>query len=207
MARYGINISNALGVPLPALRKLAKEVGRNHSLAIELWLSQVHEARILATLVADPKRVTDSLMEQWVRDFDSWDICDGCCNNLFNRTPLAHIKARAWAVRDEEFVRRAGFVLIATLAVHDKKASNQQFFDYFPLIELYSVDERNLVKKAVNWALRQIGKRNMVLNCKAVELAARLKQSASRSARWIGSDAWRELTDPAICTRVKLKSI
>ena len=207
MARYGINVSNALGVPLPVLRKLAKEFGKNHSLAIELWQTQIHEIRILATIVADAKQVTDTLMEQWVKDFDSWDICDGCCNNLFNRTPLAHDKARTWAARDEEFVRRAGFVLMATLAVHDKKASNQQFSNYFSLIQQYSVDERNLVKKAVNWALRQIGKRNMVLNSKAVELAARLKQSASRSARWIGSDAWRELTDPAICTRVKLKSI
>jgi 3-methyladenine DNA glycosylase AlkD len=193
MRRFGINTDRALGVNMPTLRKLARALGRNHDLALALWATQVHEARLLATMVAEPKRLTVAQMEAWARDFDSWDLCDGACSNLFCRTALAWEMAPAWAAREEEFVRRAGFVLMATLAVHQKAAPDAAFLAFFPLLERYAPDERNFVKKAVNWALRQIGKKNPALREQALGLARRIREQPHKSSRWIAADALREL--------------
>ena len=195
MARYGISSASTLGVPMPALRKMAKEIGSRHDLAEELWRSGIHEARILAALIDDPGEVTDEQMERWVPDIDSWDVCDQLCSNLFSRTNLAFTKAATWSGRPETFVKRAGFVLMACLAVHDKKADDACFAAFFPLILRESVDDRNFVKKAVNWSLRQIGKRNLVLNGLAVATARKISEIDAKSARWIAADAIRELTD------------
>ena len=194
MARYGIATENALGVSMPFLRGMAKKIGKDHALAGELWDSGIHEARILACLIDDPRKVTSEQMEVWVADIDSWDVCDQCCSNLFDKTPFAWEKAVEWSGREEEFVKRAGFVLMAALAVHDKKAGDERFFPFFPLIIREAGDERNFVRKAVNWALRQLGKRNTRLHRKAIEVAEELAGTVSRSARWIGKDALRELT-------------
>lgn len=196
MARFGITPRNTLGVSLVELRRLAREIRRDHQLALELWDSDVHEARILAGLVADPAQVSDRLMERWARGFDSWDIVDGTCNNLFRKTAAAHKKAVEWAKRKEEFVKRAGFVLMACLAVHDKRASDAVFARYLPVIRREAADERNFAKKAVNWALRQIGKRNLRLNRRAVAAAKRIRASDSKAARWVAADALHELTNP-----------
>lgn len=194
MARFGINPENTLGVPMPALRKLAKRIGRDHPLAEQLWESGIHEARILACLIDDPGAVTEEQLERRVKDFDSWDVCDQCCGNLFDKTPFAYKKAIEWSKREEEFVKRAGFALMAWLALHDKKAADSQFEAFFPRIKREAADERNFVKKAVNWALRQIGKRNVSLNRKAIALSEEIQQMDSKSARWIANDALRELT-------------
>jgi 3-methyladenine DNA glycosylase AlkD len=193
MARFGINPKFALGVRVPVMRHLAKKIGRNHSLAEDLWKTKIHEARILACMIDEPDKVAVGQMEKWVKDFNSWDLCDQCCMNLFDRTPAAWKKALEWAERNEEFVRRAGFVIMACLAVHDKKASDKDFLKFFPLIKKYSTDERNFVKKAVNWALRQIGKRNPALRKKAIVLSKEIKKIDSSVARWIAADALREL--------------
>ena len=198
MARFGINPNNTYGVSIPTLRKMAKESGKDHSLAQELWASRIHEARILAGFVDDPKLVTAEQMENWVKDFDSWDICDQVCSNLFDRTPFAHKKAIEWSNREEEFVKRAGFVLMAALSVHDKKAQDDEFLIFLPIIKREATDERNYVKKAVNWALRQIGKRNSTLNKKAIETAKEVQKLGSKSARWIASDAIMELTSKSV---------
>jgi 3-methyladenine DNA glycosylase AlkD len=193
MARYGINPAGALGVPMPALRLLAKEVGTSPALAIELWDTGVHEARILATLVADPLRFTSGQMDRWVRDLDSWDVCDQACQNLFRYTPFAFQKAAKWARAKPEFVRRAGFSLMAGLAVKAKDAPDAAFEAFLPLIAGAALDERNMVKKAVNWALRQIGKRNRRLRGQATAEAQKIHRMDSGAARWIASDALREL--------------
>lgn len=193
MARYGISTTNTLGVSIPRLRAMAKRVGRDHALALELWASGIHEARILAALVDDPAEVVEAQLERWARDFDSWDVCDGVCSNLFDRTPFAHAKAVEWSARKEEFVKRAGFVLMAALAVHDKKSPDSRFGKYLPLIEREAGDERNFVKKAVNWALRQIGKRNASLRAAAIETARQIRAIDSPTARWIAADALKEL--------------
>jgi len=193
MARYGINTQGTLGVPMPVLRKLAKEIGRNHKLALDLWESGIHEARILATLVDDPARVTRRQANQWVRGLDSWDVCDQACQNLFRYTPWAFDQASGWARARAEFVRRAGFSLMAGLAVKAKNAADAQFEAFFPLIRDAATDERNMVKKAVNWALRQIGKRNARLRAEAIGVAGEIRAIDSRAARWIASDALREL--------------
>jgi len=203
MARYGIRPARALGgTSVPALRAMAKRLGRDHELAAELWASGIHEARLLATMMDDPARVTDDQMEAWASDFDSWDIVDQCCSNLFSRTALAWTKVDQWTSREEEFVKRAGFALIAALAVHDKGATDEDFERCFPLIVAQSDDDRNYVKKAVNWALRQIGKRNRALNARALEVAEEIRARGTRSARWIASDAIRELA--AGTTRARL---
>ncbi|MBI2126363.1 MAG: DNA alkylation repair protein [Thaumarchaeota archaeon] len=206
MAKFGINTKKAYGVSIPNVRALAKKIGKDHNLAQSLWSSGIHEARILAGIVDDPKMVTEEQMEKWVKDFDSWDVCDQCCSNLFDKTNFAHGKAIEWSKRREEFVRRAGFTLMATLAVHDKKARDEDFIAFLPLIKDATTDERNFVKKAVNWALRQIGKRDARLNKMAVELAKEIQKIDSRSAKWIASDAIGELTGKAIQQRLKVKS-
>jgi len=205
MAKFGINPQNTFGVSIPTLRALAKEIGVDHVLAQQLWGSGFHEARILASMVGDPKKVTEAQMESWVHDFDSWDVCDQCCSNLIDKTKFAFEKAVEWSRSDEEFVKRAGFVLMATLAVHEKKAKDEEFLKFLPLIKRESVDKRNFVKKAVNWALRQIGKRNLRLNKAAVETAKEIQKLDSNSAKWIASDALRELSSPAVQKRLQLR--
>ena len=193
MARYGINPKDTLGVTIPVLRALAKKAGRDHALAEELWQSGVHEARILASLVDEPQRATRSQMDRWARDLDSWDVCDQVCSNLFRYTPFAFAKAAQWAGARPEFVRRAGFSLMAGLAVSAKDAADSQFEAFFPLIAAAATDDRNMVKKAVNWALRQIGKRNPRLRKLAIAQAEEIRKSDSKPARWIAADALREL--------------
>jgi 3-methyladenine DNA glycosylase AlkD len=202
MARFGIKPENAYGVSIPDLRRLARQIGKNHTLAGQLWSSGIHEARILAGMVDDPEQVTESQMERWIKDFDSWDVCDQCCSNLFDKTVFAYQKAIEWSARRREFVKRAGFVLMAVLAVHDKDADDDQFIQFFPIIKRQSTDKRNYVKKAVNWALRQIGKRNRALNQAAVEVGQEIKTIDSKSARWIAGDALRELTGEKIQKRL-----
>ena len=206
MARFGINPENTFGVSIPNLRQMAKETGRDRALAQQLWASAIHEARILASMIDDPKMVTEEQMERWVKDFDSWDVCDQCCMNLFEKTQFAYQKAVEWSSNDKEFIKRTGFVLMARLAVSDKKADDKQFEPFLPIIKRESTDNRNFVKKAVNWALRQIGKRNLNLNGKAVETAEKIQEIDSKSARWIASDALRELTGQAVLERLQAKS-
>jgi len=206
MARFGINAERALGIRIPALRAIARRVGRDHALAAELWASGIHEARILACFVDDPAEVTEEQMEAWAAEFDSWDLVDQCCANLFDRTPFTWAKAVAWSERDEEFVKRAGFSLMAVLAVHDKKAPDERFEALLPIIEREAGDRRNFVRKSVNWALREIGKRNPALNAQAVETARRILETGERSARWVASDALRELTSEPVQTRLSKRS-
>lgn len=198
MERFGINTSKAFGIPIPTLRKIAKEAGKNHDLAQELWATGFREAKILASMIDLPGCVTKSQMENWAKDFTTWDDCDQCCNNLFVYTKYANTVARKWTRREEEFVKRAGFVLIAVLAVHDKKATNRDFEKLLQLVIKGACDNRNFVKKAVNWALRQIGKRNRNLNNRAIDVAKKIQKIDSKAARWIASDALRELTDEKI---------
>ncbi len=203
MARFGIISKKVYGVPTPEVRKLARKLGKDHQLALRLWSSGVLDARALAALIDDPAQVTEDQMESWVRDFDSWATCDVCCSNLFDRTPFAYAKATEWSKRDEEYVKRAGFALMAALAVHDKKASDAKFERFLKVIERESVDDRNFVRKAVNWALRQIGKRNLTLNRSAIETAERIRATNTRAGRWIAADALRELRSPAVQTRLR----
>ncbi len=206
MARYGIDTSTALGgTTVPVLRAMAQRAGKDHELAAALWATGVHEARILATMVDDPVQVTEEQMEAWAAEFRSWDICDQSCNNLFWRTPFAWPKAFEWSLRQEEFVRRAGFVLMAVLAVHDKHAGDERFAELLERIERECEDERNYVRKAVNWALRQIGKRNLELNRAAIERAERIAAHDSRAARWIAADALRELRSEAVQARLRAR--
>jgi len=198
MARFGINPENTYGVSVPDLRKIARGISTDHALAEQLWASGIHEARILASMIDEPEMVTEARMESWVKDFDSWDVCDQCCSNLFDKTKFAYRKAAEWSKREEEFVKRAGFTLMATLAVHDKKAADEEFLKFLPVIKRESTDNRNFVKKAVNWALRQIGKRNLNLNKVAIKAAEEIQQIDSKSARWIAADAIRELTGEAV---------
>jgi 3-methyladenine DNA glycosylase AlkD len=203
MARFGINPHNTLGISMTYLRQIAKEVGKDHGLAQQLWRSEIHEARILATLVDTPLLVTEAQMEEWVKDFDSWDVCDACCMNLFRKTDYTYAKALEWSEREGEFIKRAGFAMMATLAVHDKKADDGVFQALLPIVEREAWDERNFVRKAVNWALRQIGKRNRHCNSLAVEAAERIEKTGSKSGRWIARDALRELKDGKVLGRLK----
>lgn len=202
MARYGINPDKALGVKIPVLRALAKKINKDHPLALSLWDSEIHEARILASMIADKQQATVHLAECWIGDFNSWDLCDQCVMNLFEELPFAYEKAVEWADREDLWFRRAGFVLMARLAVSDKKAADHQFYPFFKVIFSHSSDDRNLVKKAVNWALRQIGKRNSALNKACIQLGFKIKSRPSKSARWIASDALRELKSEAIQRRL-----
>ena len=198
MARYAIVAPKVFGVSVSTLRVMAKQIGRDHALAATLWASGWYEARMLATLVDDPAQVTRRQMDQWAKQFDNWAICDTACFHLFDRTPHAWSKVDTWSRRREEFVKRAAFALIASLGVHDKKAPDAEFLRRLPVIEAAATDDRNFVKKAVSWALRVVGRRNRALHAEAIALAERLKASDARSARWIGSDAYRELTGPVV---------
>lgn len=193
MTRFGMAIEQRLGVSVPEMRRIAKANGRDHELAIKLWKTGIAEARIVASMVAVPEKLTERTMDAWVKDFNSWDVCDQACLNLFSRTPLAHRKVIEWSGREEEYVKRAAFSLLACLAVHDKRATDKAFIAYLPVIERGATDERNFVKKAVNWALRQIGKRNRALNAAAIEAAKQIRHLDSKAARWVAADALREL--------------
>jgi 3-methyladenine DNA glycosylase AlkD len=201
MARYGINTHRTLGISIYELRRIAKSVEPNHDLAEALWASSIHEARILASYIERPEWVSEEQLERWVLDFDSWDVCDQVVE-LFAGTPFAYAKAIEWSVRPEEFVKRAAFALIAELAAHDKMASDEKMAQFFPVILRQATDGRNFVKKAVNWALRNIGKRNRELNRLSIETARQIQQIDDRTARWIASDALRELTSDKL--QVKL---
>ncbi|MEI6753196.1 MAG: DNA alkylation repair protein [Paludibacter sp.] len=204
LERFGIENSHALGIRIPELRLLSKKIGKNHELALELWKTGIHEAKILASFIDDPKKVTEQQFDAWVYDFDSWDICDQCCGLLI-KTPYAHSKIFSYSTANEEFVKRTAFVLICALVFYDKKAVNESFYPYFELFERESWDNRNFVRKAVNWALRQIGKRNEVLRLKAIECANRIQLQDSKSARWIAADALRELKSEQVINRLKNK--
>ncbi|MCP4380235.1 MAG: DNA alkylation repair protein [Hyphomicrobiales bacterium] len=206
MARYGINTDRAFGVSMTQLRPLARAHKKDHALAAALWSSGYHEARLLAVLVEDPKQVTEEQMDAWVADFDSWDLCDQACMKLFDRTPFVEDKIRIWAMDEREFVRRAAFAMLAAYAVHGKAVPDDRYRSFLPLIERHATDSRNFVKKAVNWALRQIGKRSLTLHGPALELAERLAASNDKTARWVGRDAVRELTDPVQIERIKKRS-
>ncbi len=202
MARFGINPEKALGINIPVLRKMAKEIGKNHNLALQLWDSDLHEVRILATMIDEPEKVSPKQMDRWVLGFNSWDLCDQCCMNLFDKLPIAWEKAAKWAKEEREFTRRAGFALMSCLAWHDKQAKDKDFLKFFPLVKKYSIDERNFVRKAVNWALRQIGKRNKNLNKEAIKMAQKILKIENKTAKWIASDTIRELTSPSIQKRL-----
>jgi 3-methyladenine DNA glycosylase AlkD len=205
MARYGINPNNNYGVSIYQLRPIAQEIGKNHDLALKLWASRIHDARLLACFIDDPSKVTGEQMDSWAEDFDSWDICDQACTSLFDLTPIAWDKIFEWAEKKQEFVKRGAFSLIAGLSVHDKESDDKRFEKLLPLIKKYSTDERNYVKKAVNWALRNIGKRNANLNKKAIKTAEEIQKIDSKTARWIANDAIRELTSEKIQKRFKSK--
>jgi 3-methyladenine DNA glycosylase AlkD len=206
MAHYGINTQNTLGIAMPTIRKLARQIGKDHQLALQVWESGMHEARILAAFIDLPEQVTEEQMERWAGDFDSWDVCDQVCSNLFDRTSYAYSKALQWSQREEEFVKRAGFTLMAALAVHDKKAPAEKIRQFFPAIRQAATDERNYVKKAVNWALRQIGKRSAELNAEAIQVAEEIARIDSKTARWIASDARHELTSEKTRRRLEARS-
>ena len=203
MARYGMAVERRLGVSIPDIRKIAKELGKDNKLALELWKTGIAEARIIAAMIDDPEKLTESQMEDWVKDINSWDICDQVCMNLFEKTPLAWQKIIDWSEREEEFVKRTVFALIACLAWHDKKAEDEKFIELFPVIMRGAVDERNFVKKAVNWALRNIGKRNLNLNKAAINAAKEIHRLDSKAARWIAFDTLRELESEAVQMRLK----
>jgi len=202
MAKYGMSVSSRLGVAVPDMRTIARETGKNHELALELWKTGIAEARIIAAMIDDPLKVTEEQMEDWVKGVDSWDVCDQLCMNLFDKTPLAWKKISDWSDRDEEFVKRTAYSLLACIAWHDKKTEDARFIEVFPLIKKGSVDERNFVKKAVNWALRMIGKRNKNLNKAAIAAAKDIQKLNSKSARWIAADAVKELESEAIQKRL-----
>lgn len=193
MARYGIVARNVHGVSVGDLRAHAKRIGRNHDLALALWDTDHYEARMLATLVDDPRLVTPSQMDRWAKAFDNWAICDTACFHLFDKTPYAYTKPAKWAKSRHEFVKRAAFALIASVALHDKKAPDAPFLKFLPLIERAASDDRNFVKKGVSWALRGIGKRNPAMKKEALALAKRLAASDNAAARWVGKDALRDL--------------
>ncbi len=203
MSRFGMAIEKRLGISVPDMRKIAKETDKNHQLALELWKTGFAESMMVASIIDIPGEITEEQMEDWVKDFNSWDVCDQVCMNLFDKTPLAWKKVADWADREEEFVKRAAYTLIACLAWHDKEASDEKFIGFLPIIKAGATDERNFVKKAVNWALRHIGKRNINLNKIAIEAAKEIQKIDSKSAKWVASDAIRELEGDAVQNRLK----
>jgi 3-methyladenine DNA glycosylase AlkD len=200
--RYGIITPKAFGVPMGAIQQLGKRLGRDHELAAALWETGWYEARMLTSFVDDPACVTSPQMDRWARDFDNWGICDTVCLHLFDRTPLAWRKVAPWSRRRDEFVKRAAFALLAGLGLHDKRAGDEPFLRALVLVEQAASDDRNFVKKGVSWALRVVGRRNRALNEASVELARRLVESPEPAARWIGKDAFRELTGPVVRRRL-----
>jgi 3-methyladenine DNA glycosylase AlkD len=206
MDYFGVHVPNAHGISAPVLHALAKKIGKDHSLALELWTTGIHEARILATLIGESEKVTAAEMERWARDFDSWDVVDAACCYLYAQAKPAWSKAAAWSRRRKEFVKRAAFSLMAYLSYKDKTAPDARFTRFLRVIEREADDERNFVRKAVNWALRNIGKRNLRLNREAIRTGERIRRQGSRSARWIASDALRELQSDAVQARLRRKA-
>ena len=204
MAKYGINTENRLGVSIPDIRKIAKEFGNNHTIALELWNTGYADAKITAALIDEPEKVTEEQMEKWVKEINSWDVCDQICMNLFDKTPLAWKKIIDWANREEEFVKRTAFSLLACLAWHDKKADDSKFIEYFPIIKKNVIDERNYVKKAISWSIRHIGKRNLKLYKESLKLANEIKKINSKTAKWIGSEVIRDLNSESTKKRLKI---
>jgi 3-methyladenine DNA glycosylase AlkD len=207
MAKFAIVGDKRLGVSIPDLRKIAKTIGKDHQLALGLWDTGVPECMIVAGMIAKPDKLTEQQMESWVVEIDSWDVCDQVCMNLFEKSPLAEKKIFDWSKREEEFVKRAAYALIACLAWHDKTTSDEEFIKYFPVIKAGATDDRNFVKKAVNWALRNIGKRSLALNEAALEFAYQIKEIDAKSARWIASDAIRELEGDKVQERLRKKDL
>jgi 3-methyladenine DNA glycosylase AlkD len=205
MARFGITPDRTFGTKIPVLRALAKEIGRDRPLAQKLWAKGYRETMILATLIDDPKLVTEAQMESWVADFSYWEICDQCITNLFERSEFGWAKAEEWSAREETFVKRAGFVIMARKAVADKKAGDDRFEEFLPIIKREAGDDRNDVKKGLNWALRQIGKRNLALNKKAIAVAKDIQKMGSKAAKWVATDALRELESEAVQKRLRKK--
>ena len=203
MSKFGISTDKIYGIKMDSLRKLSKEIGNDHELALQLWEHGYHESRILATLIDEADRVDEDQLDEWVNDFDTWDICDQACINLFSNIPLAITKIPIWATSKKEFVKRTAFSLIAVIAVHDKKSNNKYFEDFFPLIEEGSDDERNFVKKSVNWALRSIGKKNKYLNKKAIQVANDILEMENKAAVWIAKNAIKELESEEVQNRLK----
>jgi 3-methyladenine DNA glycosylase AlkD len=206
MARYGMAVEKRLGVAVPEMRKIAKETGKDHHLALELWQTGIAEAMMVASMVDVPEEVTEEQLERWVQDFNSWDVCDQVCMNLFEKTPLAWKKVLDWARCEEEFVKRAAFALVACLAWHNKEAPDEEFIKLIPVIKEGATDERNFVKKAVSWALRTIGKRNSNLNKIAMQAAKEIRRIASKPAKWIAADTIRDLTSATARERLKQKT-
>jgi len=198
MVRYGIIAPKAFGVSVSDLQHLAKQLGSNHTLALALWETEWYEARMLTAFVDEPARVTAAQMSRWARDFDNWAICDHLCFHLFDRTPHAWRMIEQWSGRRDEFVKRAAFALLASVALHDKQCADEPFAESLALIERAATDERNFVKKGVSWALRSVGRRNQALNVAAVETARRLSESTETAARWVGRGALKELTGPVV---------
>ncbi|MBN1385554.1 DNA alkylation repair protein [Candidatus Woesearchaeota archaeon] len=203
MARFGIDSSSAYGVSMPIIRSIAKKLGKNHELGLELWKHDVHEAKIMSCLVLEPEKLTDKETERFVKGFYSWDLVDQFCLNLLDKLPDARKKAIEWSKREREFEKRTGYALMAVLAVHDKKTGDKGFIKFLPHIARGATDERNFVKKAVNWALRQIGKRSRMLNKEAIQCASRIQKINNRAAKWIANDALRELKSDAVKKRLK----
>jgi 3-methyladenine DNA glycosylase AlkD len=203
MARYGITVEKRFGISVTDLRRIAKEIGKDHKLAVDLWKSGIADARILASMIAVPEKITSEEMETWVSGFDSWDVCDQVCMNLFDKTAFARKKIAEWSIREEEYVKRAAFALIACLVSHDRHAPDKDFIGFLQIIKHAATDERNYVKKAVNWALRNIGKRNATLNKAAIKTAKEIQRIDSKAARWIAADAIRELESSAVQKRLQ----
>ena len=207
MGRFGIKTENNLGNSVTELRNFAKKIGKDHDLAVKLWDSGIRDARMVAACIEDPETISEDQLEKWVKDFDSWDICDHCCGHLIDKTPFAYKKAKEWTKRKEEFQKRAGFALMAWLAVHDKKVDDSEFEKFLAIIKNESTDERNYVRKAVNWTLRNIGKRNLPLNKLSIKTAEEIQKIDSKAAKWIASDAIRELTSIKVQEKVKRISL
>lgn len=206
MKRFGINPEHTYGLRMPVIKKIAKDYKNDHELALKLWQINTRETRILASLVDNPDKVTSEQMDEWANDFDYWEICDQCCINLFRKTPFAYDKIYQWSENKKEFVKRAGFALIAILAVHDKKKSDETFIELLDLIEKESSDNRKMVKKAVNWGLRQIGKRNSNLNKIAIEKANEILKMDSKPGNWIAKNALKELESEKLQERLNNKN-
>jgi len=203
MARFGINTENRLGNSIPFLRELAKEIGKNHNLALELWEEGIDETRILASMIGEEDKMTEDQCEKWVADFNSWDVCDQACMNLFEKLPFAKKKIKEWSKRKEEFVKRGAFAIIACISVYDKEKPDKEFLKFLPIIKKAATDERNYVKKAVSWALRNIGKRNKKLNKEAIKFAKELEKTNSKSAKWIARDTLKDIQRGKITKRWK----
>ena len=207
MPRYGIITDNALGVSSTHINEIARSIGTDHALALELWDTDIHEARLIAPIIEEPALVSGEQMDRWTADFKTWDLCDQCCLKLYHRTEFANQKCFEWSGNDREYVKRASFALMASLALHDKNVLDEKFREFFLPIARESVDKRNMVKKSVNWALRQIGKRNITLNGESIAVARVLLQSDAASARWIARDALKELEGEAVQKRLETRRL